>query len=66
MLGFFVHNNPEAETQRSYAHVASNYKTERENGCVTPLGFCLKFIVNEKPLKRRHLVSFLLFKLIYV
>ena len=27
---FFVHNNPEAEARRSYAHAALNDKTERE------------------------------------
>ena len=35
---------------------------------VTPLAFCLRVIMNEKPLnleKRRHLVSYLLFLLIY-
>ena len=26
----FVHNTPEAEAQRSYAHAALNYKTDRE------------------------------------
>ena len=30
-LGVFVHNNPEAEAQRSYAHAALNDKTEREH-----------------------------------
>ena len=29
--GFFVHNKPEAEAQRSSAQAASNYKTEREH-----------------------------------
>ena len=48
-LGFFVNNNPEAEAQRSYAHVALNDKTEREHA-PTPLGFCLRVTVNEKPL----------------
>ena len=27
---FFVHNNPEAESQRRYAYAALNYKTERK------------------------------------
>ena len=35
--------------------------------CVTPLGFCLRVIVKEKYMNfdRRHLVSYLLFQLIY-
>ena len=28
---FFVHNNPETEAQRSYAHAALNDEIEREN-----------------------------------
>ena len=51
--GVCVHNNPEAEAKNSYAHAALNYKTEREpvlRGMrETPLGFCLRVIVNEKP-----------------
>ena len=42
--GFFVHNNPEAEAERSSAQAALNYKTERENvrNSFGPLlqGFC--------------------------
>ena len=30
-LGFFVHNNPESDTQRSSAQAALNYKTEKEH-----------------------------------
>ena len=43
-----VHNNPEAEALRGYAHAALNYKTVRERMCLTPLGFCLRVFVNEK------------------
>ena len=46
-LGFFVHNNLEAEAQGSYAHAALNKKSML---VVTPWGFCLRVIVNEKPL----------------
>ena len=46
----FVHNNPEAVAQRSYAQSAQN-KTYREPVIrrlrVTPLGFCLRVIMNE-------------------
>ena len=28
---FFVYNNPETEAQKSYAHAALNYKTDRES-----------------------------------
>ena len=44
---FFVHNNPEAEAQSSYAHAALNYNTEREYARNSS-GFCLRVIVNEK------------------
>jgi len=42
---FFVHNNPEAEAQRSlYAHAALNEKTEREYARnsfgLLPQGYC--------------------------
>ena len=44
----------EAEPQRSYAHSAQNYKTDRElvlrHMRLTPLGSCLRGIVNENPL----------------
>ena len=47
-----MNNNPEADAQRSYAHAELNYKTERESVLrrlsVTPLGFCLRVIVNDK------------------
>ena len=32
-LRVFVHNNPETNAQRSYAHAALNHKTEREHAC---------------------------------
>ena len=47
--GFLVHIYPEADAQRSYAHAAYNYKTEIKYMRVTPLGFCLRVIVNEIP-----------------
>ena len=53
-LGVFVHINPEAEAQRSYAHAAFNNKTERELR-VTPLGLCV--IVNENPLNLEQTTS---------
>ena len=31
-LGVFCHNNHAAEAQRSCAHAALNFKTEKENG----------------------------------
>ena len=48
-LGFFVHNNHEEEAQRSSAIAVLNNKTERESIRITPLGFCLRVIVNETP-----------------
>ena len=56
---FFVYNNPKAEAQSCYVHAALNYKTEREP-VLTPLGFCLRVLVNEKPkiLKRGHIVFY--------
>ena len=48
-LGFFVHNNHEAEAQRSSAIGVLNNKTERESIRVTPLGSGLRVIVNETP-----------------
>ena len=55
-LGCFVHNNPVAEAQWSYAHAALNYKTEREPVLI-PLGLCLRVIVNEKPLNLEKTTS---------
>ena len=49
---FFVHNNPEAEAQRSFTQAELNYKKERESMHVTSLGFCLRVIVNKKLLNR--------------
>ena len=41
---FFVHNNPEAEAQWSYAQAALNVKTEREHVRnsfgLPPQGYC--------------------------
>ena len=41
---FYVHNNPEAEAQRSYAHAALNYKTKSEHARnsfrLLPQGYC--------------------------
>ena len=56
---FFVHNNPEAEAQMSSAMAAWNYKTEREMRCLraTPLGFCLKVILNETSLNFKKTTS---------
>ena len=67
-LGVFVQNNPEAEAQRSYAHDALNYKTterEREPG-LTPLSFCLRFIVNEKLLNLEKTTSSVLSVLLLI
>ena len=41
--------NPEAEAQRSYAHAALNYKTEREHASNSFRPSCLMVIVNKKP-----------------
>ena len=43
-FGVFLHNNPEAKAQRSYAHVL-----ELRRMRVTPFGFCLRVIMKEKP-----------------
>ena len=53
-LEFFVHN--EAETQRSYAHALS-LSCNLSGMHVTPLGFCLRVIVNEKPLNLEKTTS---------
>ena len=43
-LEYFIHNNPEAEAQRSYAHAALNDKTEgeyaRNSFRFLPQGYC--------------------------
>ena len=46
-LGIFRYNNPEAESQRSYAQAALNYKTERQHSLpalksfgLLPQGYC--------------------------
>ena len=51
--GFFVHNNPEAEAQRSYAHALSLFCHQR----VTPLGFGLRLIGNENPQNLEKTIS---------
>ena len=53
-LGIFVHNNTEAEAQRSYAHAV-----EREP-ILTPLVFCIRVIVTEKPLNLEKTTSSIL------
>ena len=46
---FFVHNNPEAvDKKKGYAHAPKRGLVLRRIR-VTPLGFCLWIIVNEKP-----------------
>ena len=52
---FFVHNNPETMA-------AWNYKTEREMRCLraTPLGFCLRVILNETSLNFKKTTSSIL------
>ena len=52
IYGLLDHNNSEAEAQRSYSHVALNYKTERES-----MRFCLRVIVNEKILNLEKTTS---------
>ena len=43
-FGYFIHKNPEAEAQRSYAHDVLNEKTEREHARnkfeLLPQGYC--------------------------
>ena len=53
----FVHNNPETAAQRSYTHAALKDKIEKESMRVTPLGFCLRVIVNENPLNLEKTTS---------
>ena len=65
-LGFFVHNNTKTEAQRSYAHAALNDITERESMRVTHLGFCLRVIVNEKPLNLEKTTSSVLSVLLLI
>ena len=51
---------------RSYANAALNNKTERESMRVTPLGFCLRVIVNEKLLNLEKTTSSVLSVLLLV
>ena len=46
---FWGYNNPEAEACRSYEHAFSLFLIQR---CLrgTPLGFCLRVILKEKPI----------------
>jgi len=60
-LSVFRHNNPEAETQRSYAHSTLNDKTERESMRVTPL-----VIANENPLNLENTTSSVLSVLLLI
>ena len=55
-----------AEAQRSYVHAALNDKTERESMRVTPLGFLLRVIVNEKPLNLKKTTSSVLSVLLLI
>ena len=41
----------------SYVHATLNDKTEREGKRLTPLGFCLRVIVNEKPQSLEKTIS---------
>ena len=52
-LGFFVQNNFNEEAQRSYAHPYCHLHGVR----VTPLGFCFRVFVNEKPLNLEKTIS---------
>jgi hypothetical protein len=65
-LSVFRHNDPEAETQRSYAHSALNDKTERESMRVTPLVFYLRVIANENPLNLENTTSSVLSVLLLI
>ena len=64
--GFLFYNNPETEAQTSFAHSVQNMPSLclviQHCLRVTPLGFCLWVIVNEKllNLKRRQLSVLLL------
>ena len=52
-LGFFVHNNPEAEAQRSSVQVAHALSLSCSSVRYlrgTSLGFCLRVTVNQKTL----------------
>ena len=55
-LGVFRSHNHEAEAQRSYAHAALN-RPSLWSMRVTPFGFCLRVIVNEKTLKLEKTTS---------
>ena len=55
--GVFFLNNPEVETKRSTAQSALNLKTETESMRETPLGLCIRVIVNEKPLSLEKTTS---------
>ena len=59
---FLLQLNPKEESLRSFAQAMINYKTERERERmrVTPLGLCLRVIVNEKSLNlEKTTLSFL-------
>ena len=63
--GFFVHNNPETEPKRSYAHAPGKEPVLRRMR-VTPLGFCLRAYVNEKPLNLEKMINSVLSVLLII
>ena len=63
-LWVFVHNNPEAEAQRSYKHALSLYVVIQRCLRGTPLSFCFRVIVIEKHLIFEKTTSSVLFILL--
>ena len=64
--GFFVHNYPEAEAQRSYAHALSRCLAIQRGMRLTTLSLCLRVIVNEKPLNLEKTTSSVLSVLLLI
>ena len=64
-FGVFIHNNHEAEAQRSYVHVALNYNIESENARnsfeLLPQGYC-----ERKPLNLEKTTSSVLSVLLLI
>ena len=61
----FVHNHPDAEVKRSNVH-AQEREPVLPRIRLTPLGFCLGVIVNEKPLHFEKTTSSVLSMLLLI
>ena len=62
---FFIYNNPEAEGKRSYS-LLSLWIVVQHGIHVTSLGFCLRIIMNEKPINLEKTTSSVLSVLLLI